>query len=88
MGEIGGFSPLKERMASAVCAADSTLLVLGERKALELYYQNPDFGLYLVRTIIRRFLDQQVAQPPRPRAGVAGMASHIRYFGGGPRRVG
>ena len=26
----------------------------GERKALELYHQNPDFGLCLVRTIIRR----------------------------------
>jgi hypothetical protein len=39
--------------------ADSTFLVLDERTALELYYQNPDFGIFMVRTIIRRFLDQQ-----------------------------
>ena len=59
IGEMGVFSPFKERTASAVCTADSTFLVLGERTALELYYQNPDFGLFMVRTIIRRFLDQQ-----------------------------
>ena len=54
IGEIDVFSPFKERTASAVCTADSTFLVLGDRKALELYHQNPDFGLCLVRTIIRR----------------------------------
>ena len=59
IGEMGVFSPFKERTASAVCTTDSTFLVLGERTALELYYSNPDFGLFMVRTIIRRFLDQQ-----------------------------
>jgi hypothetical protein len=59
IGEMGVFSPFKERTASAVCMADSTFLVLDERTALELYYQNPDFGIFMVRTIIRRFLDQQ-----------------------------
>ena len=61
IGEMGVFSPFKERTASAVCTADSTFLVLDERTALELYYQNPDFGIFMVRTIIRRFLDQQAA---------------------------
>jgi len=61
IGEMGVFSPFKERTASAVCTTDSTFLVLGERTALELYYSNPDFGLFMVRTIIRRFLDQQAA---------------------------
>lgn len=59
IGEMGVFSPFKERTASAVCTTDSTFLVLGERTALELYYSNPDFGLFMVRTIIRRFLDQK-----------------------------
>ena len=59
IGEIGVFSPFKERTASAVCTSDSTFLVLGERKALELYHQNPDFGLCLVRTIIRRLLSDR-----------------------------
>lgn len=61
IGEIGVFSPFKERTASAVCTTDSTFLVLGERTALELYYSNPDFGLFMVRMIIRRFLDQQAS---------------------------
>jgi hypothetical protein len=59
IGEMGVFSPFKERTASAICTTDATFLVLDERTALELYYQNPDFGLFMVRTIIRRFLDQQ-----------------------------
>jgi CRP/FNR family cyclic AMP-dependent transcriptional regulator len=59
IGEMGVFSPFKERTASAVCTTDSTFLALDERTALELYYSNPDFGLFMVRTIIRRFLDQQ-----------------------------
>ena len=59
IGEMGVFSPFKERTASAICQTDSTFLVLDERTALELYYQHPDFGLFMVRTIIRRFLDQR-----------------------------
>ena len=65
IGEMGVFSPFKERTASAVCTTDSTFLVLGERTALELYYSNPDFGLFMVRTIIRRFLDQQTQSGAR-----------------------
>ena len=65
IGEMGVFSPFKERTASAVCTTDSTFLVLGERTALELYYQNPDFGLFMVRTIIRRFLDQKTQTAAR-----------------------
>ena len=65
IGEMGVFSPFKERTASAVCTTDSTFLVLGERTALELYYSNPDFGLFMVRTIIRRFLDQQTQTAAR-----------------------
>ena len=65
IGEMGVFSPFHERTASAVCMTDSTFLVLGERTALELYYSNPDFGLFMVRMIIRRFLDQQVPSGAR-----------------------
>ena len=65
VGEMGVFSPFKERTASAVCTTDSTFLALDERTALELYYSNPDFGLFMVRTIIRRFLDQQTQSGAR-----------------------
>jgi CRP/FNR family transcriptional regulator, cyclic AMP receptor protein len=58
IGEIGIFSPVKARTASAVCETAVTALVLSHHKVLELYYQNPEFGLYLGRLIIRRLLSQ------------------------------
>jgi CRP-like cAMP-binding protein len=58
IGDIGIFSPFKERTTSAVCETDLMVLVLSNQKVLELYYQNPEFGLYLGRMIIRRLLDQ------------------------------
>ena len=58
IGEIGIFSPWKERTTSAVCETDVTVLVLSHHKVLELYYQNPELGLYLGRMIIRRLLNQ------------------------------
>src|SRR5215470_13194549 len=75
IGEMGVFSPFKERTASVVCATDSTFLVLGERTALELYYQNPDFGLFMVRMIIRRFLDQQTQGCARNDANLESMTT-------------
>ena len=58
IGEIGIFSPLHQRTASAVCVTDVACLVVGNQKVLELYYQNPEFGLYLARMIVQRLLRQ------------------------------
>ena len=43
------------RMASAVCATDVRLLFIGYEEFEQHYFQNPEFGLYLVRLIVRRF---------------------------------
>lgn len=58
IGEIGVFSPWKTRTASAVAESDSMLMVLSDQKVLELYYQNPEFGIYLVRMIIQHLVHQ------------------------------
>ena len=58
IGEVGVFSPWKRRTASAVAESDSTLLTLSDQKVLEVYYQNPEFGIYMVRMIIQRLMDQ------------------------------
>ena len=58
IGEVGVFSPRKARTASAVAESDSMLLTLSDQKVLELYYQNPEFGIYIVRMIIERFIHQ------------------------------
>jgi len=63
IGEIGVFSPQKERTASAMVENDATLLTLSGQQTLELYYQNPELGLHLVQVIIQRMIYQiQVAK--------------------------
>ena len=42
-------------MASAVCATDARLLFITYEEFEQHYFQNPEFGLYLVRLIVRRF---------------------------------
>ncbi|MGA7657820.1 MAG: hypothetical protein WCA96_13740 [Methylocella sp.] len=43
------------RTASAVCVSDVRLLVITYEQFEQFYFQNPEFGLYLVRLIVRRF---------------------------------
>ncbi|MEE8185938.1 MAG: cyclic nucleotide-binding domain-containing protein [Thermodesulfobacteriota bacterium] len=56
LGEIAIFSPDKERTATAVCEEDTEFLAIHEKHVLQLYYQNPKFGFYLVQLIIFRLL--------------------------------
>jgi hypothetical protein len=48
-GEIGLFAPDNARTLSAVCEADCRLHTIGRDKVLELSYQDPRFGLFLIR---------------------------------------
>jgi CRP/FNR family transcriptional regulator, cyclic AMP receptor protein len=54
-GEMALFTAAGRRMASAVCASDVRLLVITYEQFEQLYFQNPEFGLRLVRLIVRRF---------------------------------
>lgn len=63
LGEIGILSPRHARTATAVCEEDAELLTLGEEKVLELYYQHPEFGFFLVRLVIQHLVHPA---PPRP----------------------
>jgi CRP/FNR family cyclic AMP-dependent transcriptional regulator len=56
-GFLGLFSPAAKRTMSARCTAPVELLVMDNRDFLNLYYNNPDFGMYLSRMITRRFLE-------------------------------
>lgn len=56
IGEMGLFSPNKKRTATVVCDADTEFLTIPQNTVLQLYYQNPKFGIYLVQLIIQRFL--------------------------------
>ena len=57
LGEMAIFSPTFERSLSAVCVTDVELLYVPSEAVLKLYYQNPEFGIYLVRLITRRLLE-------------------------------
>jgi CRP-like cAMP-binding protein len=54
-GEMALFTTDGRRMASAVCATDVRLLFITYEEFEQHYFQNPEFGLYLVRLIVRRF---------------------------------
>jgi len=56
IGEMGIFSPFKERTASAVCTRDSEIYSISEDKITQLYYQNPAFGYYLIQLVTKRFV--------------------------------
>lgn len=58
IGEIGLFSPHRQRIASARCETDCELLTITGTKVLDLYYQNPDLGIYLIRLITGRLIQE------------------------------
>ena len=56
-GEIAFFSDSQERTLTAVCESDCDIVVINETAFMRLYYQNPAFGMYIVRLISRRLLE-------------------------------
>jgi CRP/FNR family transcriptional regulator, cyclic AMP receptor protein len=54
-GEMALFTRAGKRTASAKCLTDVSLLSITYEQFEQLYFQNPEFGLYLVRMIVRRF---------------------------------
>ena len=65
-GEIGIFSHDKSRTATAKTLEDSSLLLVTADKARELYYQNPDFGFFIVDLITRRLMEDAAAGTLKP----------------------
>ena len=56
IGEMAIFSPNLQRSLSAVCVSDVEMLYMPNDAILRLYFQNPEFGLFLVRLITQRLL--------------------------------
>lgn len=54
IGEMAVFTPTSKRTLSARCEGPVELLYMDTSDFLKLYYQNPDFGVFLVRLIARR----------------------------------
>jgi hypothetical protein len=76
LGEIGIFSPDGKRTQSVSAAETSLVYMLRRHDALALYKRDPAFGIYLVRLITRRLvediaLERGAAQPPVTPSGAA-----------------
>jgi len=56
IGEMGIFSPYKERTDTAVCNKDMDIYLIDEDKIKQLYYQNPSFGFHLIKLLTKRFI--------------------------------
>lgn len=62
IGEIGLFAPGKQRTTSARCATPVVVHSISDQKIMELYVQNPSFGVYLMRLIIKRFIESYLKE--------------------------
>lgn len=70
VGEIAMFTPDKNRTQSIKCETDCKLMRISEEKTLQLYAENPEFGLYVTKMMVARLLENaQIsyrANPPAP----------------------
>ena len=69
-GEIAFFAPDHRRSSSARCRSDCILLSIDEDTFRQLVYQNPDFGLEVVRLIAAR-LSEDIRRLQAPAAGAS-----------------
>src|SRR5262249_50273266 len=60
-GEIGVFPHSKDRTPTAKTLEDPSLLMVDADKARQLYYQNPDFGFFLIGLITHRLFEDASA---------------------------
>ena len=62
-GEIAFFTDAKERTLSAVCEGRCEIVPIDEATFMRLYYQNPVFGMYIVRLISQRLIQGMRERP-------------------------
>ena len=62
LGEIAMFTADKSRTQSIVCETDCTLMRITEEKTLQLYAENPEFGLYVTKMMVARLLENSQPQ--------------------------
>ncbi len=71
LGEIGLFAADRRRTTSAVAVGPLKISELTERRARELYFDNPAFSYKLVRTITRRLIENVARFERQPAAAAA-----------------
>ncbi len=59
IGEIGVFAPDGCRTGTALCETDVEIGSISDQRLLQLYVQDPTFGLYLMRLVVQRMLESE-----------------------------
>ncbi len=63
-GEIGLVAPGNRRTATAVCVGKTKLLSISRDEVLQLFFQNPEFGFFLIQLVTQRLLVNLEAARP------------------------
>jgi hypothetical protein len=66
VGEMGLFTEAQRRTDGAICETEVEVASVSEDRIWELFYQNPEFGAYLLRLVMQR-----AATPPAARKELA-----------------
>jgi hypothetical protein len=69
LGEIGLFSPDKQRTQTLVCETDGELYEMTDEMLFQLYYQHPKLGFFMMRLVAERLLRDVRRQEAQPVAG-------------------
>lgn len=77
VGEIAMFSPTRTRTRTIVAETDCRLMAISESQIKQLYYQNPEFGFYLIQLVTRRLVTNTERLEAQVAAREAGRASAI-----------
>ncbi len=56
-GEIAFFTDAATRTATAICVEDATVYELDEKRFMRLQFEDPSFGLSVMRTVTRRLTE-------------------------------
>ncbi len=68
LGEIAAFTPDNRRTCTAVCESGCELYTLSNDAMIQLFHQNPRFGMFLMRVIVQRLLKNWQEADARARA--------------------
>lgn len=56
---MGVFAPANRRTGTAVRESDVEVGAIIDQNVLQLYYQNPTFGFYMFRLVLKRMLENE-----------------------------
>jgi cyclic nucleotide-binding protein len=79
VGEIGFLTPQNKRTQSVECVEDGAVMTITYDRLLEIYFEQPDFGYYLLRLVGSRLMENNA----RLEAAIEGYKAKLALPGAG-----